>query len=162
MLHFPKAIPFDKSEAQRSVGIAHAWKFTFAVRSERGAGGKVDNHVFCTAKHVTWFESHGETGPGGVQTFRVDQASFKSQTQASVKDREHGPHFDRAKFMYSLLPNGDAFLQFLGWHQTWGKIGEPDEPVVTPGSGTLPAPDGGSKDAPPQPVPEKPKPDPKP
>jgi hypothetical protein len=161
-LKFPTAIPYGKTIAEKSVGISNSWRFTFGLRSERVAGGKIDNQIVCTAKHITWFPDHGETGPGGVQTFEVDESTVMNKPKAEiVKDREHGPHFDRVNFIYTLLANGSVDVTFLGCHQTWGRIGEADKPAVTPGAGTLPESGERPHETPAEP-PAEPKREPKP
>lgn len=139
----PTAIPFEKTIAERSAGIAHSWRFTVAIVAHRTAAG-VDSELVCTAQHVNFFPEHNETTLGAEQTFRVNPRNLAvNRTEAIVQDSVHGAHFDRVTFTYKLWANRDITVSLLGVHNSWGRIGEPDVPRVAPPEGHTP-PRGGT------------------
>lgn len=162
-IRLPAAIPAAKTHAEKSVGIARSWKFTFAVHSRTVAGAVVSDLV-CTAKHVNWFPDHGEKDSGDIMTFTVSEAVLRQKGKQRVfQDRAHGTqHFDRALFSYTHVGGGSVVVLLSGEHNTWGEIGKPDEPYrpTAPGKPELPPPE--PKDAPkPKPRPDaRPRPQP--
>lgn len=141
---FPAEIPFPRTMMEQSAGISHSWRFTVALMAHR-QGGKVNSHLICTATHVHWFEEHGETGSGGTLVFRINPGIvIQNRSKTMTQDMGHGPHFDRVTVTYLGLDTGDVLIQFIGIHQTWGRIGEPDQPrIAPPGSSTQPVTPGG-------------------
>jgi hypothetical protein len=154
VITLPNAIPSAKTIAERSVGIARSWRFAFGIRSQRQPGGQVVNEIVCTAKHVTWFPDHNETGPGGEQTFRIAQANLNPNGNTIIKDIAHGPnHYDRVWLTYQPRGGGSVSLSFLGSHRTWGAIGVPDPPPEPPDPDPLPPPPPPPPSPPPPPPP---------
>lgn len=150
----PTAIPYEKTIAERSAGIAHSWRFTIAVIAERTARG-VKSEIVCTAQHVNFFPDHGETSIGAEQTFRLDPNNIAvNRTESILQDSPHAPqHYDRVTFMYKRWPDGTVSLDMVGGHRSRGRIGEPDVPRVAPPGGSPPPPPGGG--TPPEDKPDK-------
>lgn len=136
---FPAAIPFQKVIQERSVGIAHSWRFAVAVVASRIAG-RVRSQIVCTARHLKWFEEHNETEVGGEQVFLINSNDLVvGRSVEDTKDIAHGPvHFDRVSSSPMLLDGGEVFLTLIGIHQTWGTIGVPNAPRISPPGGSSP------------------------
>lgn len=138
-VRFPNAIPPGRNIAIRSAGIQRSWSFAVAIATNRDAG-LMRSQLICIARHLRWFEEHNETDIADEQIFEISPANLVvGRSESSTKDILHGPvHFDRVTCSYMLLATGEVLVQMIGIHQTWGTIGVPDAPRITPPGGSSP------------------------
>jgi hypothetical protein len=111
----PAAIPHKKTVAERSIGIKDSYKFWVALECTIGAGGAVACEAVVRARHVFWFESHGESGPGPLMEIRLSTAEVAGAGRRQELD-DHGHHCDSFTATWLQKAQGRVYCHMTGFH----------------------------------------------
>lgn len=109
-------IPFAAAVAECSIGIKDSYKFWVALECARKVTGAIVIEVVLRARHVYWFESHGETGPGPVTEIRLSQAEAGGAGHKQIL-AGHGEHCDSFNVSWGQDSKGRIWSILTGFHR---------------------------------------------
>lgn len=114
-IFLPDAIPDKRTVAERSIGITDSYKFWIALACSKDAAGAVTVEVVLTGRHVHWFESHGEDGPGPDVEIRLSQAEAAGGGSRQVLGAHHD-HCNSLTVSWGQADKGRVHCFLSGFH----------------------------------------------